>query len=106
MTEHPKRENVRGIYLIGFSGTKSIIAKVVGTRCCNGPFAISTTLSSNAAVLTIPVIFQREGESGFRARNRSAACGLCQRTFRHRDWRRNRYAAGERDLMGSKGWII
>ncbi len=63
---------VRGIYLIGFSGTgKSTIAQAVA-RELNWPVYDLDQVIVERSGMTIPVIFQREGETGFRLREAEA----------------------------------
>ena len=63
---------VRGIYLIGFSGTgKSTIARSVGAILGWPAFDLDEVIVERAG-MTIPVIFAREGETGFRLREAEA----------------------------------
>ncbi len=63
---------VRGIYLIGFSGTgKSTIARSVGAALGWSAFDLDEVIVERAG-MTIPVIFEREGEIGFRLREAEA----------------------------------
>jgi 3-dehydroquinate synthase len=62
----------RGIYLIGFSGTgKSTIAQAVAKEL-NWPVYDLDQVIVERSGMTIPVIFQREGETGFRLREAEA----------------------------------
>lgn len=62
----------RGIYLIGFSGTgKSTVARLVGARL-GWPVYDLDLLIAEGAGLSIPEIFAREGEAGFRDRESAA----------------------------------
>ena len=62
----------RGIYLIGFSGTgKSTIARAVADEL-NWPMCDLDQFIIERSGMTIPVIFQREGETGFRLREAEA----------------------------------
>jgi len=64
--------SVRGIYLIGFSGTgKSTIAKAVAETLGWPAFDLDQAIVERAG-MTIPVIFEREGETGFRLRESEA----------------------------------
>jgi shikimate kinase len=63
---------VRGIYLIGFSGTgKSTIARSVGGILGWPAFDLDQVIADRAG-MTVPVIFEREGETGFRLREEEA----------------------------------
>jgi len=63
---------VRGIYLVGFSGTgKTTIGKMLGEKLGWPAYDLDAFIEERAGV-TIPVIFQREGEAGFRAREAEA----------------------------------
>jgi shikimate kinase len=65
---------VRGIYLVGFSGTgKSTIAKLVG-KDLGWPVSDLDSMIVEQSGLTIPEIFEREGEPGFRRRESDALC--------------------------------
>jgi shikimate kinase len=62
----------RGLFLIGFSGTgKSAVAALVGARL-GWPVHDLDRLVAERADLTVPEIFQREGEPGFRRREAEA----------------------------------
>jgi len=97
----------RGIYLIGFSGTgKSTIAQTVGKDLAWPVFDLDQVITEQSG-MTIPVIFQQEGETGFRFRETEAlrsvsasapfivACGGGAAV-----------RVENRRLMASKGWII
>src|SRR5512138_2768927 len=61
-----------GIYLIGFSGSgKSTIAEMVGVQL-NWPAYDLDRIIVERSGMTIPVIFEREGEPGFRLREDEA----------------------------------
>ncbi len=99
--------NGRAIYLVGFSGSgKSTIAKLLGEKY-NWPSYDLDELIVQRSGMTIPVIFQREGEPGFRVREAEALravsnAGPCV------------VATGggtviqpeNRGFMASKGWIV
>lgn len=62
----------RGIYLVGFSGSgKSTIAKLIGEKL-QWPACDLDDLIVERSGMTIPVIFQQEGEAGFRLREAEA----------------------------------
>jgi shikimate kinase / 3-dehydroquinate synthase len=62
----------RGIYLVGFSGAgKSTIAKLIGERL-GWPSCDLDELIVERSGLTIPAIFEQEGEPGFRLREAEA----------------------------------
>jgi 3-dehydroquinate synthase len=97
----------RGIYLVGFSGTgKSSIAPMIGAMLGCPVYDLDQTIVERSG-MTIPVIFAREGESGFRLRETEAL-----RTVS--DSGPFVIAAGggtpirleNRIIMASKGWII
>ena len=72
MNEHTNAEKIRGIYLVGFSGSgKSLIANRVG-QMLQWPVCDLDDLIVERSGLPIPVIFQREGEAGFRVRETEA----------------------------------
>jgi len=98
---------VRGIYLVGFSGTgKSTIARRVGAQLGWRVFDLDQVIAERAGT-TIPAIFEREGETGFRRRETEAlrdvsgappfvvatGGGVVTR-------------AENRELMAARGWII
>jgi shikimate kinase len=63
---------VRGIYLVGFSGSgKSTIAKMIGEKL-EWPACDLDAMIVEESGFTIPEIFEREGESGFREREAEA----------------------------------
>ena len=62
----------RGIYLIGFSGTgKSTIARAVAAQRGWPAFDLDDLIARRAG-MSIPEIFEREGEAGFRGREAEA----------------------------------
>ena len=68
----------RNIYLIGPMGTgKSAVGEQIGA-CCGVPFFDSDAEIERHAGVDIPYIFEREGEAGFRSREREALAHLCQ----------------------------
>jgi len=97
----------RGIYLIGFSGSgKSTIAQLVADQLGCPMFDLDQVIIERSG-MTIPVIFQKEGETSFRLREAEAlgavsgsapfvvACGGGAAV-----------RVENRRLMASKGWII
>jgi shikimate kinase len=62
----------RAIYLVGFSGSgKSTIAKLIGETLQWPAYDLDQLIVERSG-MTIPVIFQKEGESGFRLREAEA----------------------------------
>jgi shikimate kinase/3-dehydroquinate synthase len=100
-------KNRRGIYLVGFSGSgKSTIAKLIGEKLQVPAYDLDEIIIERSG-MTIPAIFQKEGEAGFRVREAEAlrslsTSGPCV------------IATGggtvvppeNRLFMASKGWII
>jgi 3-dehydroquinate synthase len=67
-----KSETRRGIYLVGFSGTgKSTIARLIAERMHWPAYDLDQIIVERSG-MTIPLIFQREGEEGFRIRETEA----------------------------------
>jgi len=97
----------RGIYLVGFSGSgKSTIARVLA-RQLQWPACDLDEWIVEQTGMTVPAIFEQEGESGFRAREAEAL-----RTVSAGE--RFIVATGggtivrpeNRSFMASKGWVI
>ena len=66
MKKQAKAGNVRGIYLVGFSGSgKTAVAKLVG-EILGWPSCDIDDVIVEHSGLTIPLIFQQQGETGFR----------------------------------------
>ena len=86
----------RNIYLIGPMGTgKTAVGKQLA-RLLELPFIDSDAEIEHHAGVDIPYIFEREGEAGFRQREREVLADLCQREpHRARHRRRRRAFAGE-----------
>jgi shikimate kinase len=69
----------QNIYLIGPMGTgKTAVGKQLG-RLLAEPFIDSDAEIEQHAGVDIPYIFEREGEAGFRQREREVLAELCQR---------------------------
>ena len=107
MSEDTKPQNARGIYLVGFSGSgKSTVARLVG-ELLQWPVCDLDELIVQRTGLPIPVIFEREGEPGFRLREAEALRAVSSSG-------RFVVATGggtvarpeNRMFMSSKGWII
>jgi 3-dehydroquinate synthase len=107
MSDQKKAEKVRGIYLVGFSGSgKSTIAKTVG-EMLQWPFCDLDDLIVERTGTPIPIIFQQQGETGFRVLESEAlhAASTADRFV---------IATGggtvtrpeNRNFMAGKGWII
>ncbi len=61
-------ESARGVYLVGFSGTgKSTIARLIAEQLHWPAYDLDQLIAEQSG-MTIPLIFQREGEEGFRHR--------------------------------------
>jgi len=107
MKKQAKAGNVRGIYLVGFSGSgKTAVAKLVG-EILGWPSCDIDDVIVEHSGLTIPLIFQQQGETGFRVLETEAL-----RDASSSD--RFVIATGggtitrpeNRVFMASKGWII
>jgi shikimate kinase/3-dehydroquinate synthase len=62
----------RAIYLIGFSGSgKSTVAKLIGAQLCVPVYDLDRIIVERSG-MSIPIIFEREGEAGFRVRETEA----------------------------------
>jgi 3-dehydroquinate synthase len=97
----------RGIYLIGFSGTgKSTIAQTVAKELDWPIFDLDQVIIERSG-MTIPVIFQREGETGFRLRETEALQVVSESApFVVASGGGAAVRIENRRLMASKGWII
>jgi shikimate kinase len=98
----------RGIYLIGFAGTgKSTVARAVAVRLGWPAFDLDEVIAERAG-MSVPDIFAREGEAGFRLREAEALRAVSGGGGRFV------VATGggaplreeNRALMASRGWII
>jgi len=98
---------VRGIYLIGFSGTgKSTVAQAIGDELNWPVFDLDRVIVERSG-MTIPVIFQREGETGFRLREAEALRAVSgSHPFVVATGGGAAVRVENRRLMATKGWII
>lgn len=97
----------RGIFLIGFSGTgKSAVAALVGARLGWAVHDLDRTIAGQAG-MTVPEIFQREGEPGFRRREAEALRAVSSAgRFVVATGAGAAVSAENRALMGERGWIV
>ena len=97
----------RGIYLIGFSGTgKSTIAQSVANELDWPMYDLDQVIVERSG-MTIPVIFQREGETGFRLREAEALRDISESgAFVIACGGGTAVRVENRRLMAGKGWII
>ena len=100
-------KRTRGIYLVGFSGSgKSTIAKLVGVRLNWPAFDLDEQIEERSG-MTIPVIFQQEGEPGFRLRETQALRAVSDSgAFVLATGGGTFISAGNRRLMSENGWTI
>jgi shikimate kinase len=108
MSTEPKKNNTeRGIYLVGFSGAgKSTIARMVGEKL-HWPARDLDDLIVERSGMTIPAIFQLEGEPGFRLREAEALHAVSsQGRFVVATGGGTPVRAENRNYMASKGWVI
>jgi shikimate kinase/3-dehydroquinate synthase len=97
----------RGIYLVGFSGSgKSTIARLIGEKL-DWPACDLDDLIVQRVGLTIPEIFQREGEDGFRSREAEALRDASSNdSFVVATGGGTVVRSENRAFMTRKGWII
>lgn len=97
----------RGIYIIGFSGTgKSTVAKMVADRQRWPVFDLDQVIAEQAG-MTIPIIFEREGEPGFRLRESDALRSISANgPFVVATGAGAAVRAENRRFMSTRGWII
>ena len=99
--------STRDIYLIGFSGSgKSTIARLLGARL-GWPVIDLDRLITEQSAMSIPDIFEREGEAGFRTRETEALRSFPKDTaFVVATGGGIATRAENRALMEHSGWII
>jgi len=97
----------RGIFLIGFSGTgKSTIARLVAGKL-GWPVHDLDDVIVERCGMTIPAIFQLEGEEGFRLREAEALQALSAgERFVIATGGGAAMRAENRRLMASRGWVV
>ena len=97
----------RGIYLVGFSGTgKSTIGKMVGKTLGWPTYDLDELIEARSG-MAIPVIFQQEGEPGFRAREAEALrAASSDGPFVIATGGGTVVRPENRNFMATKGWII
>ncbi len=97
----------KGIYLIGFSGSgKSTIARLVGERLGWPVYDLDGEIAERSG-MTIPLIFEREGEAGFRARETEALRAVSgSGPFVVATGGGTPVRDENRLFMASRGWII
>ncbi len=98
---------MRGIYLIGFSGTgKSTIAQAVSAGLGWPAYDLDRVIAERSG-MTIPLIFEREGEAGFRARESEALRAVSEPApFVVATGGGAAVRVENRQLMASTGWVI
>jgi len=98
---------VRGIYLVGFSGTgKSTVARLVAERLGWRAIDLDQLIAERSG-LGIPAIFDREGEAGFRERESLALRELPEvGAFVVATGGGAPLREENRRAMASRGWII
>jgi shikimate kinase len=101
------KKMAKGIYLIGFSGTgKSTVAHFVGSRLGYPYFDLDQVIVERSG-MTIPIIFAREGESGFRLRETEALRALSSAgPFVIATGGGAPVRPENRSIMAELGWII
>ena len=97
----------RGIYLVGFSGSgKSTIAKLIGEKL-GWPACDLDSMIVRQTGLSIPQIFEQEGESGFRFREAEALrAASSSEPFIVATGGGTIVREENRSFMASKGWIV
>jgi 3-dehydroquinate synthase len=97
----------RAIYLIGFSGSgKSTIAKLIGEMLQCPAYDLDEIIVERSG-MTIPVIFRKEGEAGFRVRESEALRSLSNSGQCVIATGGGTIVSPEnRRFMETKGWII
>jgi len=96
-----------GIYLVGFSGTgKSTIARLIAEKMSYPAFDLDQ-LIIEASGISIPLIFEREGEEGFRRRESEALRTVSrQQAFVVATGGGAVLSEENRRLMSAHGWIV
>lgn len=99
--------NSRGIYLVGFSASgKSTIAKLVGEKLNWPAYDLDEEIEEQSG-MTIPVIFQKEGEPGFRLRETKALRAVSDSDgFVLATGGGTFISSTNRQLMARNGWTI
>jgi shikimate kinase / 3-dehydroquinate synthase len=102
-----KRKVTRGIYLIGFSGSgKSTIAQLIGAQLRCPAFDLDQVIVERSG-MTIPIIFAREGEAGFRMREAEALRALSSSgPFVIAAGGGTPVRPENRRFMAERGWIV
>ncbi len=97
----------KGIYLVGFSASgKSTIAKLVGEKLNWPAYDLDEEIEKQSGT-TIPVIFQKEGEPGFRLRETKALRALSDSDgFVVATGGGTFISSTNRQLMARNGWTI
>jgi 3-dehydroquinate synthetase/shikimate kinase len=97
----------RGIYLVGFSASgKSTIAKLVGQRLNWATYDLDEQIEQGSG-MSIPMIFMKEGEPGFRLRETKALRALSNSDrFVVATGGGTFVSATNRQLMARNGWAI
>ncbi len=98
---------MRGIYLVGFSGSgKSTIAQLIGAQLGWPAYDLDRVIVERSG-MTIPIIFEREGESGFRLREAEALRVVSGAgPFVVATGGGAMVREENRHLMASRGWIV
>lgn len=97
----------RAIYLVGFSGSgKSTIAKLIGQKLECPAYDLDDIIVESSG-MSIPVIFQKEGEAGFRLRESEALRSLSESGQCVIATGGGTVVSVEnRRFMAGKGWVI